>query len=236
MHGGSQDYWINSVSDREPYASEEYRDSRPHIALVYGLVPAIVLGGTFVFGVAGLASGSDAGALTGGLVLLVGGLLTVALSLAVTYVLPAVLLNYAETDRLGAGFAVGDITPMLTNQAYMWAFAYVLVAGLGFGIIAGLLNVVPVLGAIASAFVGFYVGVMMAYSTGRRTSTCTSSRRPTRPRSRNRGHLRAPRPFSPDFRSIDSRRTPTRRCRRSDCSLQCKTLGYKHVQAPPSPH
>ncbi|WP_114577158.1 DUF4013 domain-containing protein [Saliphagus sp. LR7] len=137
------------------------------IAFVYGLVPAVVLGGTFVFGFAGLASGSDAGALTGGLVLLAGGLLTAGLWLAVAYVLPAALLNYAETGRLGAGFAVGDITPMLTNRAYMRAFAYALVAGVAFGVVAGLLNVVPVLGAIASAFVGFYVAVTVAYIYGR---------------------------------------------------------------------
>lgn len=136
------------------------------IVFVYGLVPAIVLGGTFVFGVAGLASGSDAGALTGGLVLLAGGLLATALWLAVLYVLPAALLNYAETGRLGAGFAVGDIAAMLTIRAYMRAFAYVFIVGLGFGIVAALLNVVPVLGAIASAFVAFYVAVMAAYIYG----------------------------------------------------------------------
>lgn len=137
------------------------------IAFVYGLLPTLVLGGTFVFGFAGLASGSDAGALTGGIVLLAGGLLTVALWLAVAYVLPAALLNYAETGRLGSGFAVSDITAMLTNRAYMRAFAYALIAGVAFGVVAGLLNIVPVLGAIASAFVGFYVAVTVAYIYGR---------------------------------------------------------------------
>ena len=53
------------------------------ISLVYGFVPGVILVATFGFGFAGLASGSDAGALTGGLVLLVGGLVALVLSLAV---------------------------------------------------------------------------------------------------------------------------------------------------------
>lgn len=136
------------------------------IVLAYGLIPAIVFLGTFVFGFLGLASGSDAGAATGGLVLLVGSLVTLVLGLAVAYVLPAAILNYAEKDRLGAGFAVGDISSVLANRAYMRAFAYVLAVFIGFGIVAGLLNVIPVLGAIVSAFVGFYVSVMAAYIYG----------------------------------------------------------------------
>ncbi|QLG27463.1 DUF4013 domain-containing protein [Halorarum halophilum] len=136
------------------------------ISLVYGFVPGVVLAAAFAFGFAGLASGSDAGALTGGLVLLVGGLVALLLSLAAAYVVPAAILNYAATDRLGAGFAVGELTPMLVDRTYMTAFAYAFVIALGVGVLSGLLNAVPLLGAIAAAFVGFYAGVMVAYIYG----------------------------------------------------------------------
>ena len=136
------------------------------ITLVYGVVPGVIFLATFGLGFAGLASGTDAGAVTGSLVLLAGALVTFVVSLAVAYVVPAALLNYAETNRLGAGFSVGGITPMLTNRTYMTAFAYTFVVFLAVGVLSGLLNAVPLLGAVAAAFVGFYAGVMAAYIYG----------------------------------------------------------------------
>lgn len=136
------------------------------IALVYGFVPGVILLAAFAFGFAGLASGSDAGALTGGLVLLVGGLVALVLGLAVAYVVPAAVLNYAATDRLGAGFAVGELTPLLVDGKYMTAFAYAFAVSLAVGVVSGLLNAIPLLGAVAAAFLGFYAAVVVAYIYG----------------------------------------------------------------------
>ena len=136
------------------------------ITLVYGFVPGVVLLAAFVFGFAGFASGSDAGAVTGGLVWLLGGLLSFVLGLAVAYVIPAALLNYAEKDSLGAGFAAGDVFAILTDRAYMTAFGYAFVLFLAVGVVSGLLNAIPILGAVAGAFLGFYAAVMAAYIYG----------------------------------------------------------------------
>lgn len=136
------------------------------VTLVYGFVPGVVLAAAFAFGFAGIASGSDAGALTGGLVLLVGGLVAVLLGLAAAYVVPAALLNYAAENRLGAGFALGDVYVTLTDRTYATAFGYAFVVVLVAGVLSGLLNEVPFLGAVAAAFLGFYASVMAAYIFG----------------------------------------------------------------------
>ncbi|QLG63363.1 DUF4013 domain-containing protein [Halorarum salinum] len=136
------------------------------VTLAYGFVPGVVMAAAFAFGFAGFASGSDAGALTGGLVLLVGGLVAALLGLAAAYVVPAALLNYVEEDRLGAGFAFGEIYATLADRAYATAFGYAFVVLLGAGVLSGLLNAVPLLGTVAGAFIGFYASVMAAYIFG----------------------------------------------------------------------
>lgn len=76
--------------------------------------PAVAFAATFGF--ASLASGTDVGAAAGSLVLLVGSLVSFALGLAVAYVVPAVNLNYGEKGRVSAGFAVGDLSAILTDR------------------------------------------------------------------------------------------------------------------------
>lgn len=132
------------------------------VVLAYGLLPGVAFLVTAAVGVAGFSSGSDVGAVTGSLAVLSGGLVTLVLTVAVAYVLPAAILNYAETDSLSDGFAFGEISTILTHRTYATAFVYVLGVFLGFALVAGVLNAVPVLGAIASAFLGFYVAVVAA--------------------------------------------------------------------------
>lgn len=137
------------------------------IAFVYGVVPAVVLGLMAVLGGFVAAGGGDVGFGIASLIFLVGGLLALVLGLVAAYVIPAAVANFAETGRMGAGFSWSTLRPVLFSGTYAtaWAtaFAIVLVAGL----VTGVLNVVPLLGFVVGAFVGFYAAVSAYYVIGR---------------------------------------------------------------------
>lgn len=136
------------------------------IAFVYALVPTGVLLAFLVSGGLLGASGSDLLGTIGGIGIFVGFVVWLALSLAVAYAVPAALANFAETRRLGAGFDWATMRRALADKAYatgwLTAFAIIVVGGL----VGGLLNAVPVIGFIASAFVGFYTAVAAYYVIG----------------------------------------------------------------------
>lgn len=135
------------------------------IALVYGLVPAII-GFVLVGGGIMAALSGDAGALIGGTSILVGVLLSVVLGLAAWYIIPAATANFAETGRLSDGFDFGTLRPVLLNGTYAtgWLMALgVIVLG---GIVVSLLSVIPFIGALAGVFVSFYATVTAYYIIG----------------------------------------------------------------------
>lgn len=133
------------------------------VALAYALVSAI---GAVVFVGGALALAGDATAV-GVVLLVIGGLLWFALSLAAAYVTPAALANVAERGRIGAGFDVATLRPVLFSESY--ATAWLVAAGfvLAGGVVSGVLAGIPALGAIVGAFVGFYAGVAAYYVIGR---------------------------------------------------------------------
>ena len=135
------------------------------IALVYGLVPTIV-GFVLVGGGIAAAFSGDAGALIGETSILVGSLLALILGLAAWYVIPAATANFAETGRVSAGFDVSALRPVLLSGTYAmgWLMALgVIVLG---GVVASVLGIVPVVGALAGVFVGFYAMVAAYYIIG----------------------------------------------------------------------
>ena len=141
------------------------------IALVYGIIPGIVFSLVFfVGGGIGAISNSGAGQAASLLVILAGGLVALALGLVAAYVLPAALLNYAEKGTVGAGFAVGDLRPVVTNGTYFTGWLYAFAIGIGVGVAFFVLNLVPILGWLVSfvlgPFVSFYAGVAVAYIFG----------------------------------------------------------------------
>ncbi|NHN47776.1 DUF4013 domain-containing protein [Halostella sp. JP-L12] len=136
------------------------------IGLAYAFLPSALFAVAATAGVAGLLSGSDAGAVTGGLVLIASTLVAAVLALASAYVLPAAILNYADKGRIGAGFAAGEVGAMLVSREYATAFGYALVLGIAVGLAGGVLNAVPVLGYVATAFVAFYAAVASAWIFG----------------------------------------------------------------------
>lgn len=136
------------------------------ITFVYALVPLVVLIGFMVSGGLLSASGSDVLGAIGGIGIFLGLLVWLALTLAVAYAVPAALANFAETRRVGAGFEPATMRRVLVDRTYAtgWLTAFAIVfAG---AIVSSLLNMVPLLGFIASAFVGFYVAVAAYYVIG----------------------------------------------------------------------
>ncbi|MFC7007697.1 DUF4013 domain-containing protein [Halalkalicoccus salilacus] len=136
------------------------------IAFVYALVPMAVL---IAFAVGGGLLGSIGGDVLGaiaGIGVFVGMLLWLGLSLAAAYAAPAALANFAEKRTLAAGFEVETMRRVLVDRTYAtgWLMAFVVIVVGGF--VSSLLNVIPVLGFIASAFVGFYVAVTAYYIIG----------------------------------------------------------------------
>ncbi|KYH26671.1 hypothetical protein HAPAU_17710 [Halalkalicoccus paucihalophilus] len=136
------------------------------IAFVYALVPTVVLLAFLVSGGLLGASGSDVLGAIGGIGVFVGLLVWLALTLLVAYAVPAAMANFAETRHIGAGFEPATMRRVLVDRTYatgwLTAFAIIVVGG----VVSSLLNVVPILGFIASAFVGFYTAVAAYYVIG----------------------------------------------------------------------
>lgn len=137
------------------------------IAAVYALVPAVV-GGGVLLGSALWAAGDGIAAGLGVVGAVAGGLLWFGLSLLVAYLLPAALTSFARTHRMTSGFDADALVPVWRSRTYALGWATAVVVVLIGGLVAAVLNVVPVLGAIAGAFVAFYAGVA-AYSVLGRT-------------------------------------------------------------------
>ena len=139
------------------------------ITFVYSVLPLAILAVVGVFGVGAVLIGAGDSALAGllgGTLVFVLAVVALAVSLAGVYVTPAALANYAETDRVGSGFAFGTIWTAITTKAYAvgWLYAFaVLLAG---SLAIGVLSVVPVLGTIAGVFVQFYAVVAAYYIVG----------------------------------------------------------------------
>ena len=145
------------------------------VAFVYGFVPGVVALTFGVFGFLGVVggAGSDSGGLAalGGVTLVLGLLIALVLGLLAAYVVPAALANYAERGRIGAGFDVGTLRPVLTSGKYATAWLTAFAVLLGAGIVAGVVGAIPLLGVlvgpIAGAALGFYGSVAAYYIIGR---------------------------------------------------------------------
>ncbi|MFB6113218.1 MAG: DUF4013 domain-containing protein [Halodesulfurarchaeum sp.] len=131
------------------------------IGLVYMIVPIVV--GAATVGTAFVAmAGSPrmgAAALTG----MVGGLgITFLLFLVFGYVAVAAVINFAAEEDFSAGFAFEDIKELGMNPEYAVAWGISVVVLLVANVVSGALNVIPLLGAVAAAFVYFYAEVVAA--------------------------------------------------------------------------
>lgn len=139
------------------------------IAAVYALIPAVVgIGIAAVAGI-GVGLGGDSGLVAGAglLVAMVGLLLTLVLGLVAFYVIPAALANYAEEGRIGAGFDFGELRPVLTSGTYATGWLMAAAVVFAAAVVSAVLNVIPFLGLLVGAFLGFYAAVAAYYIIGR---------------------------------------------------------------------
>lgn len=130
------------------------------ISFVYQIIPTIVfivfVGGSLV----SMATGSEAGAAVGMAGLLGGIFIWWLLSIVFGYVGFAGVANYAKEGSFGAGFDFETIRKVLVAREYLVAWGYAILINLAFGVVTGMLNIIPFLGAIVGLFISFY-GLMI---------------------------------------------------------------------------
>ncbi len=133
------------------------------IAFIYLLVPAVL---AFVF-IGGGAALSNNYAVLGGLVVLLGSVLTFVAGIAVWYALPAALVRFAEKNTMGSAFEYESYMPILRDREYATGWLIALAVVVVTGVIVSAIAIIPILGWIAAVFLGFYAHVTASYIYGR---------------------------------------------------------------------
>jgi hypothetical protein len=134
------------------------------VALVYGL-PALVVGGLTVGGAAlALLTGSEVGVGVGLVTVLVGGSLVTVLALVSGYLAVVGVVAYAVTGEIGAAFDPGRLRTVAADGGYAvhWLVGVALIVAAG-----AVVAVLPIVGALVGAFLGFYAQVAAARLWGR---------------------------------------------------------------------
>ncbi|MFC5366826.1 DUF4013 domain-containing protein [Salinirubrum litoreum] len=141
------------------------------VTFAWSLIPVAIASVLVFFGVLGVASNNSGLGAVGFLLLLVSALVTVVLSLALAYVLPAVLANFAHEGTIGAGFDFGTIRQVVTDREYARGWVYAFAVILGVAVVVGVINVIPLLGQLITFVLGpfafFYASVAAYYIIGK---------------------------------------------------------------------
>jgi len=137
------------------------------VVLIYQLIPLIVMAVTVGGSIAAMASGTEAGAGVG-IVGLFGGLaLSTVLALIFGYVTLIGLANYAHEGSFGAAFDFDVIRTVALDGDYAIPWLYGVGILIGAAVVAGILGIVPLVGAIAGVFVTFYGQVAAGWVWGK---------------------------------------------------------------------
>jgi hypothetical protein len=132
------------------------------VSLVYGL-PTAVLGGLIGIVAAGLAVGVETSTpeLTAGaaVALVVLGLLTAAVGLLMSVLLPAAVVNFVVADDLGAAFHLRTVVGNAFTRPYAVAWLKAVVVAVFLGFVGALLMVV----FLAGLLVFFYMAVVITH-------------------------------------------------------------------------
>ena len=86
--------------------------------------------------------------------------------LAAIYSLPAATTVFAREERVGAAFTTNNLRPILTSRRYVGGWLRALVVSFAAGFIMGVIALVPILGAIAGVFIGFYMNLVISHLFG----------------------------------------------------------------------
>jgi hypothetical protein len=157
--------------EREPPAFEDWGTmivdglKATVVAIVYGIVPFVLIFVSFFVIAGGGASGSDTAAgILGGIGLL-GMLLSFVAMFVLYYVIPAALTNMALEGSLGAAFDFGTIKQAVFSADYLvaWLIPFVIAFVMNLVVFALAITVV---GLLVVPFIQFYVQVAVFYMFG----------------------------------------------------------------------
>jgi hypothetical protein len=137
------------------------------VVLLYQLIPLIVMAVTVGGSAAAMASGGEVGAGVGIVGLIAGLALSTLLALVFGYVTLIGLTNYAHEGRFGAAFDFGVVRAVALDGAYAIPWLYGVGILIGAAVVASVLSIVPVVGAIAGVFVTFYGQVAASWVWGK---------------------------------------------------------------------
>lgn len=141
------------------------------VAQIVYTLPFIILmfiGIAATGGIASVSGSEDLAALAatgGGLVLFC---LVILFAVALLFLTPAILIQYAIKDDFGACFRFGEVADIIRNNMadILIAFLVTLVAGIAISLIVGVLSLIPCLGWIAAFLIGLAVGPYISFVTG----------------------------------------------------------------------
>ncbi|NLV09341.1 DUF4013 domain-containing protein [Halomicrobium mukohataei] len=136
------------------------------ITFVYQLIPTVVFGVLVGGSILAFTTGSETAAGLGLFGLFGGLVLWWVLAIVFGYVGLAGVANYAREQSFGAGFDVTVIRTAVTSRDYAVAWLYVIALNVVVGVLAGALNVVPILGGIVGVFLGFYALIIAGWLLG----------------------------------------------------------------------
>lgn len=122
-------------------------------------VLGVGVGGGFIVS---MSAGSDFGLALGLLGVGVGGLVLLAVLLVFYFSLPASMAKLVVRDRIGDAFEVGTSCGVGISRAYAVPWLWSVPIGVVAAAVAGIVNVFPCVGWIASALLVYYVGLVMA--------------------------------------------------------------------------
>jgi hypothetical protein len=133
------------------------------IGIIYLFIPLLVGAITIGGAIAAIATGTEGGAIAGLAGALFGFVISFVLSLVFGYVAVAAIVNFAREDRFGAAFDFATLRTVVLDGDYAVAWLISIGVFMISGIVAAVLNIIPILGAVIGAFISFYAQVMAAY-------------------------------------------------------------------------
>jgi hypothetical protein len=178
---------VGMAGETEPPVFDEWAEllregvTAGAIGLVYQVIPLIVFT-VFVGGsVLALVTGTDAGAAPSLFGLLGALVVWSVLTLVFSYIGVAGIINYASEGTFAAGFDVDVVGDIVTSGEYLVAWADVIVLFVVVAIITGILNFLPIIGALAGLFVGFYALTIAGWIWGNGVAAAADVRLDTAP-------------------------------------------------------
>lgn len=141
------------------------------VAQIVYTLPFIILmfiGIAATGGIASVSNSEDLAAVAatgGGLVMFC---LVILFAIALLFLTPAILIQYAIKDEFGASFRFGEVADIIRDNMadILIAFVVSVVAAIAISLVIGVLAIIPCLGWIAAFLIGLAVGPYISFITG----------------------------------------------------------------------